>query len=99
MLVLALVLFLAGGCQTAEKLGTGSEAVTEAMNTLMARGETAAPRRDFEVPAQASLCGEPVPIDRPAVREKLEFEFITAANHQAQVELWRRRAKRYFPLI
>jgi hypothetical protein len=47
----------------------------------------------------AYLCGEPIPMDRPAVREKLEYEFIVAVNHQAQVELWRRRAKRYFPLI
>lgn len=46
-----------------------------------------------------SLCGEPVPLDRPAVREALEFEFLMAANHQAQVELWRRRARRYFPTI
>jgi hypothetical protein len=29
----------------------------------------------------------------------LDKEFQLAVNHQAQVELWRRRAKRYFPLI
>jgi hypothetical protein len=46
-----------------------------------------------------TICGEALPLDRPSVRERLEYEFLTAVNHPAQVELWRRRALRFFPLI
>jgi hypothetical protein len=38
-------------------------------------------------------------MDRPSVRERLDYEFQLAVNHPAQVELWRRRAMRFFPLI
>jgi hypothetical protein len=65
----------------------------------MTLGQPSPPRTNFETPEAATLCGELIPLTRPAVREKLEYEFVTAANHQAQVELWRRRAKRFFPLI
>ena len=40
-----------------------------------------------------------LPMDRPAVRERLDYEYQLAVNHPAQVELWRRRAPRFFPLI
>jgi hypothetical protein len=56
-------------------------------------------RTDFQLPETLALCGEPLPLDRPAVRERLEYEFLLAVNHPAQIELWRRRSLRYFPLI
>ncbi|MDR1050756.1 MAG: lytic transglycosylase domain-containing protein [Deltaproteobacteria bacterium] len=56
-------------------------------------------KTDFVMPGVVVLCGEIVPLDRPAVYERLEAEFLLAVNHPAQVELWRRRALRYFPLI
>ncbi|MDR3153067.1 MAG: lytic transglycosylase domain-containing protein [Deltaproteobacteria bacterium] len=62
-------------------------------------GEPGAVKTDFQLPAVLQLCGEPVPADRPSVRERLEYEFITVVHHPAQVELWRRRALRFFPLI
>ncbi|MDR3204486.1 MAG: lytic transglycosylase domain-containing protein [Deltaproteobacteria bacterium] len=54
---------------------------------------------DYSMPSQVFLCGQRLPLERPAVYERLEKEFILAVNHRAQVELWRRRALRYFPLI
>jgi hypothetical protein len=54
---------------------------------------------DFQLPDSVSLCGEPLPLSRPSARERLDYEFQLAVNHPAQVELWRRRAQRFFPLI
>jgi hypothetical protein len=64
-----------------------------------ALGERTPFRGDYQLPAVVTLCGETLPLDRPSVRERLEYEFLLAVNHPAQVELWRRRALRYFPLI
>ncbi|MDR1872276.1 MAG: lytic transglycosylase domain-containing protein [Deltaproteobacteria bacterium] len=62
-------------------------------------GRTGAVKVDYTAPIRLSLCGEALPLDRPAVRERLEAEFLLAAHHPAQIGLWRRRAKRYFPAI
>ncbi|MDR2613027.1 MAG: lytic transglycosylase domain-containing protein, partial [Deltaproteobacteria bacterium] len=62
-------------------------------------GEPGAAHTDFQLPSRPRICGEAIPADRPSVRERLEYEFLTAVHHPAQVELWRRRALRYFPLI
>jgi hypothetical protein len=62
-------------------------------------GERGAAKTDFVLPAIVEICGETIPLDRPGVRERLEYEFLLAVHHPAQVELWRRRALRYFPLI
>lgn len=99
VIALALSLLLASGCKTVEQLGTAPEAISDAWSSTMALGSPSESRTDYQLPAQATLCGEPLPLERPAVREKLDFEFLMAVNHPAQVELWRRRAKRFFPLI
>ena len=99
-LALALPLAFIGSCKTTiDAVVAAPEAAVESWNTVMSLGQPSPPRPDFQLPAQAFLCGEELPLSRPAVREKLEYEFLMAVNHQAQVELWRRRAKRYFPLI
>lgn len=54
---------------------------------------------DYRLPAQVSLCGEPLDLSRPSVRERLDFEFLRIVNHPAQVALWQRRAALYFPKI
>jgi hypothetical protein len=62
-------------------------------------GEPGVLKADFEPPASMTLCGESLPLESPAVRERLEAEFLLAVNHSAQVRLWQRRAKRYFPAM
>jgi hypothetical protein len=62
-------------------------------------GEPGSQLTDFQLPASPRICGEAIPVDRPAVRERLEYEFLLLVHNTAQVELWRRRALRYFPLI
>lgn len=59
----------------------------------------APPFCDYPLPERVSLCNEPVPLDRPAVRQMLEREFIISVWDQAQVFLWLKRASRYFPHI
>lgn len=54
---------------------------------------------DYRLPAQVSLCGEPLDLSRPSVYERLDYEFLRIVNHPAQVALWQRRAALYFPRI
>ncbi|MEW6658380.1 MAG: lytic transglycosylase domain-containing protein [Thermodesulfobacteriota bacterium] len=53
----------------------------------------------FRVPEKVALCGEPVPLDDPAVREDLDREFTIAVWSRAQTTMWLKRAQRYFPEI
>ncbi|MEF2231820.1 MAG: transglycosylase SLT domain-containing protein, partial [Pseudodesulfovibrio sp.] len=46
-----------------------------------------------------SFCGEPVPIDLPEIRERLEIELLLMLWDRAQVILWLKRTGRYFPYI
>ncbi|MDR1038260.1 MAG: lytic transglycosylase domain-containing protein [Deltaproteobacteria bacterium] len=62
-------------------------------------GEPGVLKTDFQLPSSPTICGERIPVDRPAVHERLEYEFLLLVHNPAQVELWRRRALRYFPLI
>ena len=45
------------------------------------------------------FCGEPVPLDRAEVAERLELELLLMAGNQPQVILWLKRAGRYMPYI
>jgi membrane-bound lytic murein transglycosylase D len=53
----------------------------------------------FPLPAQLYLCGEPVPLGEPEVRESLEREFTIEVWSRAQTTMWLKRATRYFPEI
>ena len=53
----------------------------------------------FAAPAQMYLCGEPVPLNEPEVKEALDREFIIEVWSRAQTTMWLKRAHRYFPEI
>lgn len=53
----------------------------------------------FAAPAQMFLCGEPVPLNEPEVRESLDREFTIEVWSRAQTTMWLKRAHRYFPEI
>ena len=53
----------------------------------------------YAAPAQAYLCGEPVPLEEPEVREALDREFALEVWSRAQTTMWLKRAHRYFPEI
>jgi len=63
-------------------------------------GETTVPVLEpFPLPRSLSLCGEPMPLDNPDVREMLDREFQVSVWDRARVFLWFKRAARYFPYI
>ena len=45
------------------------------------------------------FCGEPLELENPEVRERLEKEMLLILWHRPQVVLWIKRANRYFPVI
>ncbi|MDR1486892.1 MAG: lytic transglycosylase domain-containing protein [Deltaproteobacteria bacterium] len=96
--ILLALMFLPAAC-TPLDTPSSKQVSVENVRNLQALGQMGQPKTDFVLPAVVTLCGEIIPLERPAVRERLEYEFLLAVNHTAQVELWRRRAKRYFPLI
>ncbi len=89
---------LSGGCVGLESPGSGSVAGPEDMPQTV---HYASSQRltDYRMPSSLSLCGERLDLSKRAVYERLEYEFSAIVHHPAQVELWRRRAQRYFPLI
>ncbi len=53
----------------------------------------------FRVPESLYFCGEPVPLQDPAVKESLDREFTIISWNRAQTTMWLKRAHRYFPEI
>lgn len=53
----------------------------------------------LKIPSSLTFCEEPVPLDVPDVRERLERELLLALQQQAQVILWLKRTSRYLPDI
>jgi hypothetical protein len=45
------------------------------------------------------FCGEPVPLDDPGVRERMEKELLLSLWDRDQAVLWLKRSTRYFPSI
>ena len=64
-------------------------------------GQAASPRalHTFELPTRMEFAGEPVPLARWDVAERLEREFLLSLGNPAQVVLWLKRSARYFPYI
>ena len=53
----------------------------------------------YKLPQELSLCGERFPLEDRNVWENLDREFLVALSNEAQVVLWMKRARRYFPFI
>ena len=52
-----------------------------------------------QLPKQLTLCGQPVPLERPMVADYLDRELVIAVHDPAQTIMWLKRASRYFPYI
>jgi membrane-bound lytic murein transglycosylase D len=57
------------------------------------------PLTAYKLPKEVSLCGEVFPLEDRNVWENLDREFLVALSSEAQVLLWMKRARRYFPLV
>lgn len=53
----------------------------------------------FRIPESLYFCGEPVPLNDPAVKESLDRELTIISWNRAQTTMWLKRAHRYFPEI
>jgi membrane-bound lytic murein transglycosylase D len=53
----------------------------------------------YQLPREVFLCGERVPLEDRNVWENLDREFLVTLSNEAQVILWMKRARRYFPHI
>ena len=53
----------------------------------------------YKLPKEVSLCGEFFPLGDRNIWENLDREFLLALSNEAQILLWMKRARRYFPLI
>jgi LysM repeat protein len=53
----------------------------------------------FQVPDDLQFCGEPVPVQREDVRERVEMEVLLQLGNPGQTALWLKRMPRYFPMI
>jgi len=63
--------------------------------------ETGVPRLEESLRLLKTLdfCGEPVPLDDPDVRERMEKEMLLSLWDRDQVVLWLKRSTRYLPYI
>ncbi len=50
------------------------------------------------IPDRLEFCGEPVPLDRPDVLERLDLELVVALGDPVSAALWFKRAPRYLPI-
>ena len=55
--------------------------------------------QSYKLPQEVVLCGERIPIEDRNVWENLDREFLVALSNEAQVLLWMKRSRRYFPHI
>jgi hypothetical protein len=53
----------------------------------------------FQTPRSLVFCGEKVPLERDDIWERLDREFLLSLGKEAQVILWLKRSRRYFPFI
>lgn len=61
--------------------------------------EIPTPMSSLRIDAPLEFCGETVPIDDPAIRERFEKELLLSLWDRPQVILWLKRASRYLPYI
>ncbi len=51
------------------------------------------------IPGQLALCGEPVPLERPDVLERLDLELVVVLGDPVSLTLWYKRGPRHLPII
>ncbi len=57
------------------------------------------PLSSYKLPKEVTLCGERIPLEDRNIWENLDREFIVGLDSHAQILLWMKRARRYFPHI
>lgn len=95
--------FYLGGSSAGAQGGAGETEAglrerVAALEALLPQAGTR-PLAGLPIPAAATLCGQPVPLERPDVREALAYELVLTAGRPLMPMLWMRRAPGTLPLI
>ncbi len=77
------------------KLRSEISSLRNHLTTIQARP----PLSFYKLPKEVTLCGERIPLEDRNVWENLDREFLVALDSEAQILLWMKRARRYFPHI
>jgi len=82
----------------------GSDAPVESLTEVPMEVPTEIPNTQppvssFKVPEQMSLFGEPVPLEREDVKERLEYEFYYLLDRQGLLVMYIKRAARCNPIV
>jgi len=86
------ILFYVAGCGASAEV-VSEPPIPEIQNVFKQ------PLLQFKTPGSLDFCGEPVPLERREVWERLDKQFLLALNREAQVILWLKRSRQYFPYI
>ena len=81
--------------QSISRLGAEVARLEKEMNALTFRPRLTA----YKLPPEVVLCGERIPLEDRKVWENLDREFLVALSNEAQMFLYMKRARRYFPYI
>ncbi len=85
-----------------EILENSIQALRSEVTALKEKRDTLSCRRplwSYKLPKEVDLCGEKIPLEDRPIWEKLDREFIVTLDSEAQVLLWMKRSRRYFPYI
>ncbi len=103
-----LVAGLSGAAWAAPKGAARSEAKAPdrvaALEQRLERLEAELARRPrdisaYSLPEKLELCGQTIDLTNPDVRERMEHAFYLMLGDRAQVVLWTKRARRFFPVV
>jgi hypothetical protein len=89
----------AEGLRRMEETIVRLESEVTALKSLLKNVQGRPSLQTYKLPMEVLLCGEKIPIGDKIVRENLDREFLMGLSNEAQVLLWMKRARRYFPHI
>jgi hypothetical protein len=81
--------------QSISRLGGEVARLEKNINALTFRPRLTA----YKLPPEVVLCGERIPLEDRKVWENMDREFLVALSNEAQILLYMKRARRYFPYI
>jgi membrane-bound lytic murein transglycosylase D len=90
--------FLISLCTCCMMMLTGTPAQAD-LPYILEEPSTSSLMSSMKITGPLDFCGEPVPLNDPDVRERLERELLVMVWNRPQVILWMKRAGRYMPYI
>jgi len=94
-----LALFAASGAARAEEASVTEPPAMEKPVADVAWADAIERLLALRIDDGVELCGQPVPLEREDVRERLELEVLLILGNPAQTALWIKRMPRHFPMI